>query len=488
MVLSTTSGLDDVDLQPSSTSMSAGGASTASMDDFEMTEMKEMVGTPPDEPPTNQRRNRLLIAVGLVVVVVLVIIPVYLTTGSKSSEGPTSQAGIGEDPGEVVGDATEQANPAIYEEIFSMSERHGIDTTPLTLSNTPQYNAYQWLVTQNANLELYDHQTRIQRYVLATLFYSTNAVKTVYTLQEPPAWKNTNGWLTDADECTEWKGIFCTSRGQVYQISLENNGLTGALPPELAMLQQMEILDCTTNLLYMEGPQLEPLAKLSNLKTLLLDDNYITTNHGLPDFLTSLSHLEKLRLSYNLLDGTLDPQTLGALTKLTHLEVESNFLQGSIPPAFGQMTSLVYAYLRRNALTVNLEDFITTDSNLMSLFALWLDDNTLVGSIPTEIGLVTSLASLSLTDGNLEGSIPAEIGNLRRLRRLWLYNNQLTGTLPDELGALSLLEVLETHSNNINGTMPRPVCSIMEAATYQSKSLTADCNELECSECCTECF
>jgi len=481
-----------------SPTVSAGGAT--SIDDFDA-ELDGSNMTPVDG--SNRQRNRWLVLGGILVLVALVIVPVYLTTsggktssnsspsssGSSSGSGGSSnsQEGIGDDPGEEI-DTNSQPHPEIYEEIFSVSEQHGIDTTPLTFSNTPQYNAYRWLVEQNANLDQYDHSTRMQRYALATLFYSTNAVKTVYTLLDPPVWKNTDGWLTDLNECEQWKGVFCTSRGQVYQISLENNGLTGALPPELILLPQLEILDFTTNLLFMEGPQMEFMGKLTNLKTLLLDDNYITTNHGLPDMMQHLTNLEKVRLSYNLLDGTLNPDTLQALTRLTHLEVESNFLQGSIPKELGQMSALVYLYMRRNALEVNLQDFLTPDSNMMSLFALWLDDNQLVGSIPTEVGKLTGLGSLSMTDGALTGTIPSEIGLLRRLQRLWIYNNQLTGTLPEELGQLSLLEVLETHTNNLNGTMPRPVCGILESATYSSKSLTADCNQLECSECCTECF
>jgi Leucine-rich repeat (LRR) protein len=121
---------------------------------------------------------------------------------------------------------------------------------------------------------------------------------------------------------------------------------------------------------------------------------------------------------------------------------------------------------------------------------LWLDANTITGTIPTEIGLCTGLASLSMTNSTLSGSIPDEFGNLVELRRLWLYNNQLTGDIPEAFNKLPKLEVVELHHNKFSGEMPSGVCSAIQASEYEFKSLTSDCiNEVSCSnECCTECF
>ena len=121
---------------------------------------------------------------------------------------------------------------------------------------------------------------------------------------------------------------------------------------------------------------------------------------------------------------------------------------------------------------------------------MWLDTNTITGTIPTEIGLCTGLASLSMTNATLTGPIPAEIGNLVELRRLWLYNNQLSGNIPDALNNLPNLEVVELHKNNFNGPMPGGVCAAIKSSDYEYKSLTSDCkSQVSCSaECCTQCF
>ncbi len=56
---------------------------------------------------------------------------------------------------------------------------------------------------------------------------------------------------------------------------------------------------------------------------------------------------------------------------------------------------------------------------------LYLNSNRLTGSIPPEIGNLTSLELLYLDDNQLTGSIPPEIVNLTSLAYLLLYNNDL---------------------------------------------------------------
>jgi hypothetical protein len=133
-----------------------------------------------------------------------------------------------------------------------------------------------------------------------------------------------------------------------------------------------------------------------------------------------------------------------------------------------------------------------SDSLFEMLFpvALWVDNNVITGTIPTEIGLLTDIASISITNSSLTGTIPTEFGNLSDLRRLWLYNNQLTGQIPAQLDSLAQLEVLEVHHNKINGAMPQGICSVIDKSEYEYKSLTTDCNsKVTCdSSCCTKCF
>mmetsp|Transcript_16936 Transcript_16936/g.22700 ORF Transcript_16936/g.22700 Transcript_16936/m.22700 type:complete len:88 (+) Transcript_16936:145-408(+) len=86
------------------------------------------------------------------------------------------------------------------------------------------------------------------------------------------------------------------------------------------------------------------------------------------------------------------------------------------------------------------------------------------------------------------GTIPAELGALSSLETLSLFGNRLTGTIPAELGALSSLETLVLQSNNLSGSMPSDVCNLRTTNGGVLRFLEADCiSEVVCS-CCTTCF
>ena len=87
--------------------------------------------------------------------------------------------------------------------------------------------------------------------------------------------------------------------------------------------------------------------------------------------------------------------------------------------------------------------------NLTTLEGLWLSNNHLTGSIPSELGDLTDLRELWLSNNQFTGSIPPEFGNLTNLRELWLSNNQLTGSIPPGLSNLAKLEELNLHNNRL---------------------------------------
>lgn len=99
---------------------------------------------------------------------------------------------------------------------------------------SPQYRALLWLAN-NANLQDYPEGKRIQRYVLAVLYYSMNG----------DDWVKNDGWLSDEDECSWYRkaqGILghieiCHLNTTKYGIiTLANMNMDGTIPPELALL------------------------------------------------------------------------------------------------------------------------------------------------------------------------------------------------------------------------------------------------------------
>jgi len=87
-----------------------------------------------------------------------------------------------------------------------------------------------------------------------------------------------------------------------------------------------------------------------------------------------------------------------------------------------------------------------------SLTALKLFQNSLTGSIPSEVGLLSHLLYLDLGSNRLEKTIPPELGALKKLRALLLNDNFITGQIPAQLGNLSDIADLELDGNwNLTG-------------------------------------
>ena len=136
--------------------------------------------------------------------------------------------------------------------------------------------------------------------------------------------------------------------------------------------------------------------------------------------------------------------------------------------------------------------------------SLW---NNLRGTVPPEIGHLSSLKLLYLSRNELSGTIPEALGRLVQLRYLGLSHNRLTGTVPSHaFGGLLRLTRFTLEKNNIRGVVRRidPLCQLMVDAkpprggAYLGGSLihlTADCQqivawkepEVTCA-CCDKCY
>ena len=59
------------------------------------------------------------------------------------------------------------------------------------------------------------------------------------------------------------------------------------------------------------------------------------------------------------------------------------------------------------------------------------------------------------------GSIPSELGYISSLKELYLGLNQLTGTIPSTIFSITLLNLIDLHSNSLTG-----VCIYMYIVVY----------------------
>jgi len=110
---------------------------------------------------------------------------------------------------------------------------------------------------------------------------------------------------------------------------------------------------------------------------------------------------------------------------------------------------------------------------LTNLIYLYLNNNPLTDSIPSEIGNLTNLIDLSLSNNQLTGSIPPEIGNLTNLYRLYLDNNQLTGEIPERICDLNINWGNSYHFRIYNNQLCPPYPSCVE--NHVGEQETSDC-------------
>ena len=151
----------------------------------------------------SERTKRLVLVAGVILEVVIMVVVVILISTSVQDPSPLMDLIANTSPvnGEALSD-------------------------PLT----PQGRALSWL-EGNKNLGNYTDQQKIQRYVLATLYYSTKG----------ELWKNSTGWLSDESEC-DWyrsrdEGEQCID-GALVALSLADNNLKGAIPREISLLSK----------------------------------------------------------------------------------------------------------------------------------------------------------------------------------------------------------------------------------------------------------
>ena len=133
---------------------------------------------------------------------------------------------------------------------------------------------------------------------------------------------------------------------------------------------------------------------------------------------------------------------------VTRLELGDNKLSGTIPAQLGNLTSLEYLWFNNNELSGAIPSQL---GNLTSLETLVLNRNRLNGMIPSQLGNLTSLEILALWGNELSGAIPSQLGNLTSLEYLVLGNNELSGTIPSQLGNLTSLDL---GGNEFSGAIP----------------------------------
>nr|XP_027070457.1 LRR receptor-like serine/threonine-protein kinase RCH1 isoform X2 [Coffea arabica] len=238
----------------------------------------------------------------------------------------------------------------------------------------------------------------------------------------------------------------------LFRFAANQNNFVGNIPPGIT--SYLRNLDLSFNRLSGAIPQ--GLLSPPNLLSVDLSSNLL---EGPIPTEISLS-LFRLRLGGNLLNGTVSFRSYGSLTKLTYLELDNNSLTGEIPPELGLCRSLALLNLAHNGLTGVLPVQL---GNLASLQVLYLQKNKLVGVIPHQFTQLHSLQRMNFSSNSIGGSIPASISKLQNLTNLDLRHNNLSGPIPISIRTLNLLLELQLGNNQLSGDVPAMPSSLQIA-------------------------
>ncbi|KAM3705096.1 hypothetical protein ACJW31_03G054500 [Castanea mollissima] len=284
----------------------------------------------------------------------------------------------------------------------------------------------------------------------------------------------------------------------LMQLSFTNSSLTGLIPYAIFNSSKIEVIGLYMN--YFSGHLPSSMGHLlPNLKALYLWENELNgiipnsisnaskfinlqlgANHfsgSIPNTLENLRHLDVLNLASNNFtseSSTLELMFLSYLTKcinLTSIVVANNPLNGTLPISIGNFSTSLEQFVAYNC---SIKGIIPIGiGNLSNLVTLYLEDNELVGSIPTTDGIMR-LQRLHLQDNRLQGLIPNDICQLNNLDELFLNHNELFGTIPTCWGGLSKLQKLYLDSNHL-----KDIQQINLSLNYLSGHLPSNVGNLE---------
>lgn len=88
------------------------------------------------------------------------------------------------------------------------------------------------------------------------------------------------------------------------------------------------------------------------------------------------------------------------------------------------------------------------------------------------------------------GTLPTELGDLSSMVQLWLYGNALTGPIPSQYARMTALRILALEDTELTGVVPIDLC--LQRYNGALTTLSTDCvEEVQCTtffpDCCTCC-
>ncbi|KAG7959954.1 hypothetical protein I3843_10G095500 [Carya illinoinensis] len=242
-------------------------------------------------------------------------------------------------------------------------------------------------------------------------------------------------------------------------LDLSNNNFEGSIPSEIGNIQNLEFITISIN--GFVGPIPFGIFNISRIQTISMGFNKFSS-HLPSDMGLFLPKLKILSLPETKLSGRI-PNSISNASQLTLLDLSYNSMSGIIPEALGNLRLLERLNLDFNNLTMGIQELSVffCSWNCKSLRIISFSSNPLHSFLPNSVGnLSLSLQILNLASCSIKGSIPAEIGNLSSLISLNLSNNKLEGPIPTTLGRLHMLQSLSLLGYKLKGHILSELCHL----------------------------
>ena len=294
--------------------------------------------------------------------------------------------------------------------------------------------------------------------------FEKNLVYNIFLSLGGQNWTHADGWQEHGDICS-WYGITCYQSqyraGEVQKIDLSDNNLSGSMDIPIWQLGFLEELDLSKNDITVS---FDGIANAQALETLRLSETKVSSFQGI----AAVPQLKQLHLTNCEVDGPL-PEELYQMTQLEELYLNYNKISGTLSTAIGQLSQLKHFYVFHNKFNGTIPSEIGLLDNVE---VLSLGENKFTGEIPMEMNSLQKLRILSLRREGSEDpvepfSVVQDVGltgniipfsNTPNLRELYLSENHLVGSIPTDF--LSAIEdtretiIVDLSSNMLDGGIP----------------------------------
>lgn len=95
-----------------------------------------------------------------------------------------------------------------------------------------------------------------------------------------------------------------------------------------------------------------------------------------------------------------------------------------------------------------------------------LDKNNLIGTIPSNIWMLTELKELKLADNAIKGTIPSQIGMMKSLEWVDVYGNGIKGKIPTEVAMMNSLKHWQSFENDMDDDIPDGICLLPDLQRF----------------------